>query len=210
MISPAVSRNALVLTVFAAAIAAGVSVTFLGTKARIAEQKRHQQEQVLSGLAPTEGLDLPLREAAFPVRDTRINPLGAPLQGFRAIRGGRTVGIILPAVTTAGYNGRIELLVGLDAAGTLVGVQVLEHQETPGLGDAIEARKSDWLRGFDARSLNNPPPAGWRVRKDGGVFDQLTGATITPRAVVAAVRAALEYFADHRDELLSPDPSEGP
>jgi electron transport complex protein RnfG len=94
------------------------------------------------------------------------------------------------------------LLVAVDAGGRLLGVRVLAHRETPGLGDLIEERRSGWIHGFDGRSLGDPPAARWQVRKDGGDFDQFTGATITPRAIVRAVRGALEYVDRHRAELF--------
>jgi Na+-translocating ferredoxin:NAD+ oxidoreductase subunit G len=85
----------------------------------------------------------------------------------------------------------------------VLGMRVLEHRETPGLGDVIEERRSDWIRGFDGRSLGDPPPDRWAVRRDGGDFDQFTGATVTPRAIVSAVRKALIYAERHRDELFA-------
>ncbi len=94
------------------------------------------------------------------------------------------------------------MIMGVDRIGTLLGVRVISHAETPGLGDKIEASKSDWILKFNGRSLNDPPPTGWAVKKDGGIFDQFTGATITPRALVGAVKNGLEFFAAHRLALL--------
>ncbi|MFW6322762.1 MAG: RnfABCDGE type electron transport complex subunit G [Guyparkeria sp.] len=122
--------------------------------------------------------------------------------GFRARRDGEIVAVAIPVVTHRGYSGDIRLLVGVDAGGEVRGVRVLEQNETPGLGDKIKADKTDWILGFTGRSLGNPPPDGWAVRKDGGVFDQFTGATISPRAVVEAVQTALEYVDRHRAVLF--------
>ena len=83
-------------------------------------------------------------------------------------------------------------------------MRVLAHRETPGLGDLVEERRSSWVTRFTGRSLADPAPDRWKVKKDGGAFDQFTGATITPRAVVKAVKNALEYFGSHRDELFAP------
>ena len=110
--------------------------------------------------------------------------------------------VVLKIAAVNGYNGKINLLVGINENGTLSGVRVTSHKETPGLGDAIEVERNDWILGFFGRALDNPPPVGWAVRRDGGEFDQFTGATITPRAVVAAVRLALEFFADHKSFLF--------
>ncbi len=117
-------------------------------------------------------------------------------------------GVVLEAVAPDGYSGDISLLVGIDAGGVVTGVRVTAHRETPGLGDYIDRAKSPWIEQFVGKSLDAPPPKGWRVAKDGGVFDARAGATITPRAVVKAVRGALEYFARHRKTLAAPPPQE--
>lgn len=118
--------------------------------------------------------------------------------------GGRPVAVLLNVVAPDGYTGAIHLLVAIGAAGHVLGVRVLEHRETPGLGDFIEERRSDWIHRFDGRSLGEPPPARWQVRKDGGDFDQYTGATVTSRAVTHAVRDALTCFEHNRATLLAP------
>ena len=112
--------------------------------------------------------------------------------------------VILTPTTERGYNGTIDLVMAVDRSGRITGVRILRHSETPGLGDPIELRKSDWILGFNDLSLGDPDDAGWRVRKDGGQFDQFTGATITPRAVVTAIHQALRYFGLHRERLLQP------
>ncbi len=109
----------------------------------------------------------------------------------------------MSAVAPDGYSGNIRLLVGVQADDTLSGVRVVAHRETPGLGDAIDEQRSDWVYGFDGKSLGNPPLAKWAVRKDGGHFDQLTGATITPRAIVRAVRRTLLYYRANREALYA-------
>jgi len=95
-------------------------------------------------------------------------------------------------------------LIGVYADGTLAGVRVLAHKETPGLGDGIDKRRSPWILAFAGKSLKNPEPDGWKVKKDGGAFDQFTGATITPRAVVKATRKFLEYVQMQREQLFAP------
>ncbi len=121
---------------------------------------------------------------------------------FRAFENGRPVGAVITTVAPRGYSGPIELLVGVLVDGRIAGVRVTAHGETAGLGDRIELANSDWIRAFDGGSLTAPPPERWRVRRDGGDFDQFTGATVTPRAVVSAVRDALLYFDAHRDEIF--------
>lgn len=127
-----------------------------------------------------------------------------PVTVYRATRGGEVVAVAY-TVTGQGYGGEIRVLLGVDRRGRILGVRVLSHSETPGLGDKIEARRSPWIHGFEGRSLDDPPPGRWKVRKDGGVFDQFTGATITPRAMVAAVREGLELYRRERGRLLHVD-----
>ena len=121
---------------------------------------------------------------------------------YRARKAGQ-VQAVCYQVSAPGYgNTAIAIIMGVDRNGALLGTRVVSHNETPGLGDKIELSKSDWILSFTGRSLSNPPPEKWAVKKDGGVFDQFTGATITPRAVVKAVKGGLEFFAAHRAALL--------
>jgi len=105
-----------------------------------------------------------------------------------------------------GYAGDVTVLMAVDASGTVLGVRVLKHTETPGLGDKIETAKSRWIDGFAGKSLAGPAPAKWAVKKDGGVFDAFAGATVTPRAVVKAVKGGLDLFAAHRSDILGEKP----
>lgn len=123
-------------------------------------------------------------------------------------RQGDTVTAAAYVMTGQGYSGAIRVLLGVTPTGELLGVRVLAHSETPGLGDRIEVGKSDWIKQFAGLSLGDPGTGGWKVQRDGGVFDQFSGATITPRAVVGAVHHGLEFFAQHRDAILAPAPHE--
>jgi Na+-translocating ferredoxin:NAD+ oxidoreductase subunit G len=118
---------------------------------------------------------------------------------------GKVVAVLIPVVAPDGYAGSIDLLVGVNRDGSVAGVRALGHSETPGLGDQIEIAKSDWVLGFDGRSLTHPTHTDWAVRKDSGAFDQLTGATITSRAVVAAVLRAVQFAQANRAALFGPD-----
>jgi electron transport complex protein RnfG len=124
---------------------------------------------------------------------------------YRALKDAKPVALVMSVIAPDGYSGSIKLLVGINTDGTLSGVRAVAHRETPGLGDAIEEQRSDWVQQFNGASLENPPLDRWKVRKDGGDFDQLTGATITPRAVVQAVRNALLYYRQHRETLFATD-----
>lgn len=125
---------------------------------------------------------------------------------YRARRNGKPVAAVFTTVAPDGYNGAIKLLVGIYSDGTVAGVRVLSDQETPGLGDQIESDKTDWLQSFQNKKLADPPQAKWKVKKDGGVFDSFTGATITPRAVVKAIRKTLLYFREHRSQVFADTP----
>jgi len=126
---------------------------------------------------------------------------GKTLTIYRARKDG-VVKAALFKVAERGYAGEIQLLMAVDSEGRTLGVRVLKHAETPGLGDKIEIRKDKWIKGFDGKSLDDPTPEKWGVKKDGGIFDQFAGATITPRAVVKAVKGGLAFFAEHRKEIL--------
>jgi electron transport complex protein RnfG len=122
---------------------------------------------------------------------------------YRARKDNQPAAVILTAVAPNGYNGKIKLLIGISATGEITGVRVIQHKETPGLGDKIDAKKANWIKQFSGLSLSNPTQEHWKVKKDGGKFDQFTGATITPRAVVTAVKKALIYFEEHQEELFA-------
>lgn len=126
---------------------------------------------------------------------------GKPVTIYRARQGGEVKGAVFK-MAERGYAGDIQVLMAVDAAGKTLGVRVIKHAETPGLGDKIEIKKDAWIRDFDGKSLGNPAPEKWAVKKDNGVFDQFAGATITPRAVVKAVKGGLDFYATHRKEIL--------
>jgi electron transport complex protein RnfG len=121
---------------------------------------------------------------------------------YRARLSGQPTAVILNSIAPDGYNGEIHMLVGIYLSGKVASVRVVKHAETPGLGDAIEIRKSNWILNFDQRSLNNPSTNNWLVNRDGGYFDAMTGATITPRAVVKAVKNTLIYFQQNKTRLF--------
>ncbi|HSJ48036.1 MAG TPA: electron transport complex subunit RsxG [Gammaproteobacteria bacterium] len=194
----------ILLSLFTVIGATLVAYTFENTKARIAANERAALLRNLHVLVPPDSHTNDLFRDVIEVQDPTLLGSRDPVQVYRARRNGEPVALVLTPEAPDGYSGAIRLLVGIDPEGTLIGVRVLSHRETPGLGDAIEAERSDWILDFDGRSLGNPPAAQWRVRRDGGVFDQFTGATVTPRAVVNAVRKSLIYFDRHREDLFAP------
>lgn len=201
MIGTAISRNTLILGLFAIGAAAALALTQQATETRVFCNRQRALAQALAQVMPPARHDNRLREDRITVTDEHLGP--GPKTLYRARRHGEPTGLVLQATAPDGYGGDIDLLVGLDRAGTVLGVRVIPpHHETPGLGDGIERRKSDWIVAFNGTSLARPDAAGWAVKKDGGVFDAFSGATITPRAVIGAVHRALLYFQTHHDSLF--------
>lgn len=209
MLTQAILRNSIGLGLFAIFTAGLIAVSHTATRDRAAANAEAYAARTLYELVPDSLFDRPIEELDFALRDNNAVAgvdalhLRNDRPGFRAISNNSVNAVVLPVTAPNGYTGDIDLLVAIDRAGELLGVRVVAHQETPGLGDAIEADRSDWILQFDGRSLAMPAPEQWQVRKDGGDFDQLTGATITPRAVVAAVKASLTFYRDNQQWLLS-------
>ena len=201
-ISRSMLKNSLVLGLVAAITVAVVAITQQSTESRILQAERAAQIRALGEILPAQSYDNALLD--------NVITLNEPLLGHRtetpaylATRAGQPAAVILQANAPDGYSGTISLLIGIMADGTLSGVRVIQHKETPGLGDRIELAKSPWIKSFDGKSLRNPAERGWAVKKDQGDFDQFAGATITPRAVVSAVHKALQYFDQHHTERFA-------
>jgi electron transport complex protein RnfG len=178
-----------------------VAVTHDLTDAKIAENQRQAMLSMLRAIVPEE------RMANDPLQDKIVvsdpDLLGAPeTEVYRVRDGEEPVALVLKPIVPDGYAGPIKLLVSVLHDGSLGGVRVIEHHETPGLGDKIEERKDDWIvEQFNGRSLGEPPIDDWTVKRDGGAFDQFTGATITPRSVVKAVKGTLMFVERHGEAL---------
>jgi electron transport complex protein RnfG len=181
-----------------------VGLTYESTKQRIADNDREFLLRTLNEMVPAEAYDNDIYTDTIEVHSRQLLGTTEAQTIYRARKNGRPVAIIITTTAPDGYNGDIKLLVALDVAGQIGGVRVLSHHETPGLGDAIEVDRSPWITRFFGHSLNAPDPQGWHVKKDGGVFDQFTGATITPRAVVKAVYRALIFYYLNRTALFAP------
>ena len=195
--------TAIILLLFAVVGTALVVYTFDNTRERIAANERATLLRKLHHLIAPETHDNTLLEDAITVTSKSLYGPAGGITVYRATMAGQPVALVMTPIAPDGYNGTIKLLVGIRVDGTLSGVRVVAHRETPGLGDAIDETRSDWIHLFDNKSLENPTPERWKVRKDGGDFDQLTGATITPRAIVEAVRQTLLYYRDHQEALFA-------
>ena len=187
-----------------------VAYTFDSTAERIADNQRRALLKSLNELVPRRPLRqqyLSLTYSMCATANCWVRMSRCPSTG-RARMAGRWLPCWQP-VAPDGYNGSIRLLVAIRLNGKLAGVRVIQHRETPGLGDGIEAERSDWILGFNGKSLLDPARKHWKVRRDGGTFDQFTGATITPRAVVKAVKKALLYYRSMAHTLFD-KPNEKP
>ena len=194
--------TAALLMIFAIIGSGIVGLTYESTYERI---KRNEQLVLLRKLntilLPSE-YDNDLLNDQITLEQDILLGTSTPSKAYLAYKNNKPVAVVLSPVAPNGYSGPINMLVGIYHDGTIAGVRVVKHRETPGLGDAVESQRSDWILGFDDESLENPGPKQWKVKRDGGAFDQFTGATITPRAVVTAVHSALLYFNEHRKELF--------
>ncbi|MFG1497446.1 electron transport complex subunit RsxG [Saccharospirillum sp. HFRX-1] len=214
-LSGAIRRGAIGLGLFAVLTAGLIALTQQLTAERIADNKRAFEAQTLLALVPADQHDNELLDTAYPtdlagLTQTELLRLPEPALWYQAQQNDEVVAVILPLVAPEGYTEAIRLIMAVDHDGTLMGVRVVQHRETPGLGDQVEVTKSDWIHGFDGQSLGQPPLEDWQVKKDGGAFDQLTGATITPRAVVRAVARGLQFFELNRSVLLTINPTQEP
>jgi electron transport complex protein RnfG len=194
---PRAMIHAVILGVFCLGFGLLLAITDRVTVEDIAARAIEDRQNSLSQVIPDEVHDNNL------VADTiqMSNAHGKEITVFRARKDGKVTGVAYEIYGT-GYAGEMKLMMGITADGKLLGVRVLAHKETPGLGDKIEVKKGDWILRFTGLSLGNPAPERWKVKKDGGEFDQFAGATITPRGVVKAIHGGLEFFAANKAKLL--------
>lgn len=189
------------LGAFAVVTTALIAFTFFGTEARIKEQQRKRLLSVLNEVVPAQLYDNRLYADCTEVIDPLLGNTGLH-HVYRARLQNTPSALALEVTAPDGYSGNIELVVGVDTSLTVLGVRTVEHQETPGLGDKIDIAVSDWITTFNGESLSPSSMQKWQVKKDGGQFDQFTGATITPRAVVSAVKRALQYVEANKNSLF--------
>lgn len=199
---PSVARAAATLALIGGLLALALHGLAQLTHERAVRNEQNWIRQPLQALLDSSSYDNDVLADRITITAPDLLDSDAPATVFRARRGGAPVAAVIHTVAPDGYRGPIELLVAVSVDGTLLGVQVVRHNETPGLGDAFETRERDWLEAFRGLSLNRPPQSRWTVRKDGGDFDAFTGATITPRAIVKGVRRTLELYRAQRERLF--------
>ncbi|ABD81664.1 electron transport complex subunit RsxG [Saccharophagus degradans] len=209
MLGKSITKNSVILGGFALVTAAILAFTFQATAEKIAEQEKRAAEKALLQIVPRERHDNDMLSdtLTFSAEQSAVLGVKGPVDVHLAKLDGELVAAIIPAIAPDGYSGEIKLIVGVNADGSVAGVRVLAHKETPGLGDKVDLNKSDWVLSFTGKSLLNPTANKWKVKKDGGEFDQFTGATITPRAVVKRVQHVLEFFEANKAALTQNTPA---
>jgi len=192
-------RTLLTLSLIGLLAAGLLSGVHLATRDRIASEQQRQALATLNQLVPESGYDNELIEDRF---SAWISGLSAPSTIYRARMDREPVALLADVTTPDGYSGDIRLLIGLTPDGEVIGVRILEHRETPGLGDQIELKRSNWLRQFNDKSLGAPPAQAWASDRRGGEFETLSSATITSSAVIEAVRNVLAWYSANRDNAF--------
>lgn len=185
------------------ALLAGVNAL---THDRILEQEKLRTMRQLNSVVAGASYNNDLLTDKTELSDEAYFRHPDPVMVYRARMDDKPVAALMIVTAPDGYNGDIKILIAVDVNGVILGVRVISHRETPGLGDPIEIERSDWVLAFNDKSLINPRDEGWTVRRDGGEFDQFTGATITPRAVVKAVHNTLLYFEANNKMLFETAP----
>jgi electron transport complex protein RnfG len=202
--------TALNLLFFALIGTALLALTYQLTHEPIARSEEKERLKLISQITPPSSYDNDIVKDTIDLpADESLGNDGTTIAYLGRLKGQPSI-VVLQVVAPDGYSGRIQLIISIRSDGRIGGVRVISHKETPGLGDYIEIAKSKWITGFDGKSLEDPKEGDWKVKKDGGQFDYMAGATITPRAVVKAVHRALAYFSQHRAELFKLTPVAGP
>lgn len=191
------------LLFFATLATVVLASTYFLTRDSIAQSVEGEKLKLISQVVPQELFDNAIVQDTVKVPPSELLGTADATIAYRARLKDEATAVVLQPVAPDGYSGKIFLIVAIRSDGELSGVRVVAHRETPGLGDYIELPKSPWIKGFDGQSHAKRNEAAWKVKKDGGQFDYVAGATITPRAIVKAVHKSLLYFEQNRDKLLA-------
>ena len=200
-LAPAINKNALILMLFAVVCTATVGFVHLMTKDNIELQAQQQLIRQLNQTVDENRHDNEMFRDCI-IAPTNNDDLKIDVI-YRARMNNSAIAAAIKTAAPDGYNGNIELLIAINSDGSVSGVRTLLHKETPGLGDKIELRKSDWITKFAGKKVHDENDNRWAVIKDGGMFDQFTGATITPRAVVKTVRKTVDYFKANQEVIFN-------
>jgi electron transport complex protein RnfG len=201
-------RTAVILLLFTSSFTALMAVTYLATKDTIAASAEEEKLKLIGEVLPSSSYDNALLKDFIELPAMPALGLDQPSRAYRARKGGEPVALVFEAAAADGYSGRIGLILAVRKTGEVIAVRVTSHKETPGLGDYIDPRKDKnkehpWISQFAGQSFASLPPAQWKVKKDGGHFDQHSGATISARAVTNAVARAVKWTADQGEQLFA-------
>ena len=180
-----------------------LGVTNCSTQDTIQQRLDEDLKKSLQEVVPVTLYDNDLLQDTLTIPSADYNIGANETTVYLAKKSGKVTAVCFKFIAPDGYSGAINMIIGIDQDGNILGVRVLSHKETPGLGDKIEVAKSTWILNFVGRSLDNLTPAQWAVKKDGGVFDQFAGATITPRKSVQATYRSLQWFKAHQAQLVN-------
>ena len=181
-----------------------LTITYQLTHDPIARSEEKEKLQLVTQIVPAASYDNDIiKDSIELAADKLLGNDDTTVAYLGRLRGQPSIAV-MQVIAPDGYSGKISLIISIHSDGKVGGVRVISHKETPGLGDYIEIARNKWIAIFDDKSLDAPKDADWKVKKDGGAFDYMAGATITPRAVVKAVHKALQYYAQHRDEMFKP------
>jgi len=196
-------HTALNLLFFALIGTALLALTYQLTRDTIARSEENEKMKLIAQIVPETAFDNDImKDTALLAPDELLGNDDATVAYRGRLKNLPSIAV-LQATAPDGYGGRINLIIAFHRDGRIGGVRVISHNETPGLGDYIEIAKNKWIGVFNDTSLDNRKDSDWKVKKDGGTFDYMAGATVTPRAMVKAVHKALQYYALHRDELFA-------
>lgn len=199
-------QTAVNLVFFSVIATAILASTYFLTRDEIKKSVEAEKLKLITQIAPPDLFDNDIMRDTLTIPASELLGTADSTTAYRARLQGQPSAVILEAIAPDGYSGKIFLILAVRANGELAGVRVVAHKETPGLGDYIELPKGQWIKGFDGKSRETYTDADWKVKKDGGKFEYMAGATITPRAVVKAVNKALIYFGENRDKLFAAPP----
>ena len=203
MNNPSVFKGGFTLAIIAAVCTGLVALTWQVTSEQIAANKKAWRESSLRPVLSNLFFDSDVTKSIITLEPPHDLPGSEAAIMYRVYAADEPVAAVFLVTARGGYAGPIRVLIGIDVTGSVTGVRVVEHRETPGLGDRVEANKSDWIFQFDGHSLRNPEVSGWAIKRDHGEFDQLSGASITTRAITKAIKETLLYFEDNADAIFA-------
>ncbi len=198
-----ISSTAAAMIIFSLLASTALSISYFVTKTPIEESDARAKRIFLNQVIPSNLYDNNLVKDTISVEPNLLIGNKKNIDIYRAKKNNQVIAVIIETIAPDGYSGEIKTLVGIDQEDKILGVRVITHKETPGLGDYIEIEKSQWIKNFDLRSLDKMTEKEWAVKKDGGDFDYVSGATITPRAVIKSTYKSLIYAKENKKRLFA-------